>query len=202
MEELPVAHINFDPHILRDRDTEDRRIVPTQRIERRTRNHTVRRNRTLRNGERRRNQGNSAAIREAAVLGGALGRAANARERPSEHRRRQSSRRRQRQQTGENNPTSDEPLPSTNVNITTPNLPPNEPSTSTSDLTADIMRDQAILERNTEQSNSSWEDVSEGENECSADESSETNDDADNVENGTVHGRTDGSSCDKSSPNT
>ena len=191
-----IAHINFDPDVLRDGNIEDRGSGNTERAERRARrNHIGRRHHVSRNGERRRRQqGSSAAIREAAALGGALARAANVRGRQSGHRMRQSSRRRQRQ-TNELNTSAENPLSTNNENLGSSLLPNMEPSTSSTDLIDDEHSDEY---KNTEQSNSSWEDVSEEEDAGSADNSSVTNDITADEGNETIEGGDDPSTCDKS----
>ena len=195
-----IGHINFDPAVLRDGNAEDRGSGNNERTERRARrNHMGIRHHASRNGERRRRQQvNSAAIREAAALGGALARATNVRVRQSGHRIRLSSRRRQRQQMNENNPPVED-ASSNNENVSSTDLPNIEPSTSSStDLIDDNQNDQGNEDKNTEQSNSSWEDVSEEETVGSADNSSVTNDITVNEENETTDDGGDRTTCDQS----
>ena len=172
MEEL--ENIQIDLSNLENLNTEERVSGNAERSERRSRRNLGRRNQSIRNGERRRRQPTASnVIREAAALGAALGRAGNARLRPPGHRMRQ--RRRQNQQENLNNQsTEDSPNPNNGASVEV--LPIIEPLASSSTVSSNIDENLGNENKNTEQSNSSWEDFSEEEVVGSADNSSVLND--------------------------
>ena len=132
-----VPMINFNPGIFADDQNRESRIG--------------RRQRSTRNGERRQQQNSSAILREAASLGAALGRAAHSRTHQGHARRNRN--RRQTRQSVENRSPEDEPV---NIENEEAVVPPNN----------ELLTDQPENGQSndaSENSNSSWEDVSEEE---------------------------------------
>jgi hypothetical protein len=175
MEEL--QNIQIDLSNLESLNTEERASGNTDRLERRSRRNLGRngfRNQSVRNGERRRRQPTTSnVIREAATLGAALGRVANARTRAPGQRMRQ--RRRQNQQENANNQsTEDSTNPNNGTSVEDPQIV--EPLASSSMLPSNIDENVGNEDKNTEHSNSSWEDFSEEEVVGSADNSGVLND--------------------------
>ena len=170
-----IAQINIEPEIL-SRIQEERGSTHSERAERRSRRTIGRRNPSSRNGERRRRQhGNSNAIREAASLGAALGRATRNISRLPGNRRR--TRRTDRENL--NQPAA---YPEESNEMESTNMPQMPESSSSSGFLPNSNQENGQVD---EQSNSSWEDVSEEEVD-SADNSCLPNDNSvEGNENGT-----------------
>ena len=185
MEEL--ENIDIDLSNLGNLNAEERVSGNSDRSERRSRRNLGRRSQSVRNGERRRRQTTTSnVIREAAALGAALGRAGNARLRPPGHRMRQ-RRRQNQQETANNQSTEDSTIPNNAASVEV--LPIVEPIAS-SMLPTNIEENRGSEDKNTEQSNSSWEDFSEEEVVGSADNSSVLNDNSMAEENEGPNGPT------------
>ena len=146
-----IAQINFEPEVS-DRIQDDRSSNNTERSDR-SRRTIGRRNRSSRNGDRRRRQNSTSAMSEARALGAALGRAEGNRNRPSGRR----IRTRRTNREAQNQPTTISEEPNEEQHAHPPEVA--EPSTSASTVAS---TDQDIA-KDGDQSNSSWEDVSEEE---------------------------------------
>merc|ERR1739844_799417 len=150
-----MEDINFDPEL--ERQSGDRNSTNSDRTDRRSRRNIGRRT-------RRRQHGNSNAVREAAALGAALGRSANTRLRQSGSRLQARRRGRQLQENQENHATPAEDAGGTNNDdqpvSTTESI---QPSSSSTALPSDERANEEQENKTNEQSNSSWEDVSEEE---------------------------------------
>ena len=169
--------INFDPAMLSDRDAGDRETGNVERSERRgRRTFGGRRQQSSRSGDRRRRQqSSSAVIREAAALGGVLGRAASGRGGLQLGNRIGRRSRRERQINGGNMNaavTEAQANVPNNENINDVNLASIRPSTSSESPPANSQSNDEHKEKTSDNSNSSWEDVSEEEVGGSGDNSS------------------------------
>ena len=159
--------INFDPESERqtlemlerqlERQSGDRISTNSDRTDRRSRRNIGRRT-------RRRQPGSSNAVREAAALGAALGRSANTRLRQSGSRLQARRRGRQLQENQENHASPAEDAGDTNNDdqaiSTTESI---QPSSSSTALPSQDRANEEQGNKTNEQSNSSWEDVSEEE---------------------------------------
>ena len=146
-----IAQINFEPEVS-IRIQGDRSSNNTERSER-SRRTIGRRNRSSRNGDRRRRQNSTTALSEARALGAALGRAEGNRNRPSGSR----IRTRRTNREAQNQPTTISEERNEEQHAQSPEVA--EPSTSASIVASN---DQDIP-KDGNQSNSSWEDVSDEE---------------------------------------
>ena len=159
--------INFDPESERqtlemlerqlERQSGDRISTNSDRTDRRSRRNIGRRT-------RRRQPGSSNAVREAAALGAALGRSANTRLRQSGSRLQARRRGRQLQENQENHASPAEDAGDTNNDdqaiSTTESI---QPSSSSTALPSQDRANEEQGNKTNDQSNSSWEDVSEEE---------------------------------------
>ena len=166
--------INFDPAVLSVRDTGDRETGNVERSERRRRTFGGRTQQSSRSDRRRRQQSSSAVIREAAALGGVLGRAASGRGLQLGNRIGRRSRS-ERQINGGNLDAavteSQENVPNSE-NVNDVNLASIRPSTSSESPPPNRQSNDEHKEKTSDNSNSSWEDVSEEEVGGSGDNSS------------------------------
>lgn len=146
-----IAQINFEPEVS-NRIQGDRSSNNTERSDR-SRRTIGRRNRSSRNGDRRRRQNSTTALSEARALGAALGRAEGNRNRPSGSR----IRTRRTNREAQIQPTTISEERNEEQHAQSPEVA--EPSTSASIVASN---DQDIP-KDGNQSNSSWEDVSDEE---------------------------------------
>jgi len=146
-----IAQINFEPEVS-NRIQGDRSSNNTERSDR-SRRTIGRRNRSSRNGDRRRRQNSATALSEARALGAALGRAEGNRNRPSGSR----IRTRRTNREAQNQPTTISEERNEEQHAQPPEVA--EPSTSAS-IVASNNQD---IPKDGNQSNSSWEDVSDEE---------------------------------------
>ena len=161
-----IAMINFDPAMLSVRDAGGRETGNVERSDRRRRRNFGGRTRQLsRSDRRRRQQSSSAVIREAAALGGVLGRAASGRGLQLGNRIGRRSRS-ERQINGGNLDAavteSQENVPNSE-NVNDVNLASIRPSTSSESPPPNRQSNDEHKEKTSDNSNSSWEDVSEEE---------------------------------------
>ena len=169
-----IAMINFDPAMLSVRDAGGRETGNVERSDRRRRNFGGRTRQLSRSDRRRRQQSSSAVIREAAALGGVLGRAASGRGLQLGNRIGRRSRS-ERQINGGNLDAavteSQENVPNSE-NVNDVNLASIRPSTSSESPPPNRQSNDEHKEKTSDNSNSSWEDVSEEEVGGSGDNSS------------------------------
>ena len=162
-----MEDINFDPESERqtlemlerqlERQSGDRNSTNSDRTDRRSRRNIGRRT-------RRRQHGSSNAVREAAALGAALGRSANTRLRQSGSRLQARRRGRQLQENPENHASPAEDAGDTNNDDQTVSTTESiQPSSSSTALPSEDRANEEQGNKTNEQSNSSWEDVSEEE---------------------------------------